>query len=34
MARHAAGVIDFVELKSQSAERMAKVFKPKVGLRP
>lgn len=29
--RHAAGVIDFVELKSQSAERMAKVFKPKAG---
>ncbi|CAL1148755.1 unnamed protein product [Cladocopium goreaui] len=28
---HAAGIIDFVELKSQTAERMGKVFKPKVG---
>ena len=29
--RHAAGIIDFVELKSQTAERMGKVFKPKAG---
>ena len=30
-SRHAAGIIDFVELKSQTAERMGKVFKPKAG---
>ena len=29
--RHAAGIIDFVDLKSQTAERMGKVFKPKAG---
>ena len=31
LPRHAAGIIDFVELKSQTAERMGKVFKPKAG---
>eukprot|EP00438_Fugacium_kawagutii_P013962 Skav203428 [mRNA] locus=scaffold1743:433119:436594:- [translate_table: standard] len=28
---HAAGIIDFVDLQSQTAERMGKVFKPKAG---